>query len=499
VQQTKLISFLKKNNLQDYFLVLFSVFVFASSIKWVGSVFFGMYDLFNLCLLCLITILIGQKLQWKLPLKKSGLTFQFKLIPFVVTIVSIVLWSISHYVVVNILSASFFFTYLFGLYGLYCSKRKWLNSIAPFTLLLMTLPFGNMMDVYVGFPLRMMAIDSITSILNSLGLQNISSSTIITVENSATQIDFSCSGLKGIWASILFYFSITWIENLKINLNWLISFCLLITLILTANVFRIFIIISLSSIYELPQVAEVIHAPLGIIGFTFSCAITYFIIKSSLYKYELLNFSLGTFSATKAVNVTVTDKSYRWSTYMVFAFLVIALLIPEKHKEKQPKQFVSLEFPKNWNVTDLPLTNTETNFFAEQGSSATKLNFNKDSIQGSMLLLSSNGWRGHHNPEFCIRAGGNTINSIETIQITPELPIKWMTVNDQSSACFWFQSPTSTTDDFSTRIWSEVKNTETKWILTSVVFDNQINVNDLKFQQLITELNLLIQKYYTHE
>jgi exosortase O len=361
----------------------------------------------------------------------------------------------------------------------------------------MTLPFGNIMDVYIGFPLRLIAVDSIASVFNSLGLQNVTSSTIITIENSATQIDFSCSGLKGIWSAILFYLSISWLDNLKLGVNWVLTFMLLIITIVAANIFRIFIIVSLNSLYHLPKIADTIHAPLGIIGFVFSCVFIYFLTKTKIYQKVFFKYNLALLIIKKLGSLKLKIYSkLKWTRVLLLIFIICATFFSTK-RSNGVNQIININYPANWETKTLQLTKAESSFFKKEGSAASKIAFKTKQFTGSLLLVRSNGWRGHHNPEYCIRAGGNKINKLETIKINTDFPIKWMNVNDNASACFWFQSPTKCTDDFGTRVWSEIKNNETNWIMVSVVFNNHQTLEKLKINKFLIHLNQLIKQYHT--
>jgi len=335
--------------------------------------------------------------------------------------------------------------------------------------------------------------------LNSLGLENISSSTIITIENSATQIDFSCSGIKGLWSGLIFYFSITWLDKLKINLNWLITFVLLIITILSANILRIFIIVLLGSVYKQAELAEIIHAPLGIIGFVFSCLLIYYFIKSKLFKKELIQFNISSILLKKLDSFKMKKyNNLNWSRYLIILLLGISIFIP-KEKSIEINKVDNLNFPSDWVTNSLDLTEEEVAFFENQGSLATKIAFQANNISGSLLLVNSNGWRGHHNPEYCMRAGGNLINKIETVIIADNFPIKWLNVNKESSACYWFQSPTECTDDFGTRVWSELRTKENDWILVSVVFNNFQNIDTKEINEFILTINRLIKEQKEHK
>jgi len=487
------------NKVLDVCVLLFSIVAFFSSIKWIGNVFFGLYDFFNLFLLLFILFLIGTKLQWKVNLKHVTPSFHFKTIPFIIVLFSIALWLIATFVLdINILAAIAFSMYVFGLFGLYTNTKSWINSIVPFSLILMTLPFGNIMDLYIGFPLRLIAVDSIASMFNGLGFHNVTSSTIITIENSATQIDFSCSGLKGIWSALIFYFSITWLENLKIGFNWLITFILLIIAILSTNIIRIFIIVSLNAVFNLPELAEIIHAPLGVIGFIFSCLFIYYCVKSNIYQKEWIKINFVPPNSNRFITTStkIHHATLNWTKGLIILLLISTLFISKKESVNSNK-FISLNFPSEWVVTPLDLSKNESNFIKEQGSSISKTSFQTKNISGSLLLIHCNGWRGHHNPEYCIRAGGHRIDHLETIKINEKLPIKWMKVNGTSFACYWFQSPTKSTDDFGTRVWSEVRNEEKNWVLVSVVFKDHQDLEETGIIAFVNDLGSVIDKYLT--
>lgn len=475
----------------DCLLFISSIFLFLPNIKWIFDVFFSLYDYFNLFLLLLISCLIFHKCRGRKLPKHIRLDFQFKKIPFTIVIIALTLWFYgSNILGINIISSTAFCLYIFGVSGFYISTQKWIKSIIPFGLLIMTLPFGNMMDVYIGFPLRMIAIDSIASLFGSMGLENVTSSTIITIENHATQIDFSCSGLKGLWSGLIFFFALTWMEQLKINLKWLFALLLLFSFLLLSNLFRILIIIVLNSIAKLPEIAEIIHAPLGVIGFVFSCVLILSLIRTKWYLNDWKSVNINLTKRLKPITPNYLPQ-YKFLRETLTSIVIGVLFISSTTPSSPLEQF-SMEMPQNWNTTPLELTSDETQFFKEQNSVPVKLNFELDSLNGSLLILKSNGWRGHHNPEFCIRAGGALITEVSTKKLDPNFPIKWMQINDTSSACYWFQSPTSITDDFSTRVWSEVKKEQTEWILVTVVFNDQGKLEDKNIQEFLNQLNLLI-------
>ncbi len=487
--KVRILNIINQYKTLDYLLIISALLLFYPSLLWLGKVFFGLYDYFNLVLLAIIIFLIGNKYNWKKP-EKAHINYQFKLIPFIISILTIPLWLIATYKWdIHIISAISTLIFVYGLLGLFIRFDSWIKASIPFGLILMTLPFGNIIDVYAGFPLRMFSVDIISGIFNVLGIDNISSSTIITVDNSATQIDFSCSGIKGIWASLIFYFTLTWIDNIKIGLYWFINLILLLLFVISANIIRIFLIVSLISIFNMEEFAKSIHSSLGIIGFTFSCGLSYFITKTTFFKKEITHLDpIGKLLKSLQVINIIRFKEHNWSKITLILSLILSSFIqPAKTILKTPERIIKL--PDEWKTKTLELTTDEIQYFKEQQSQAIKTTFETEGLSGSLLFVTSNGWRGHHNPEFCIRAGGNTINKLETVLINKDLPIKWMKINNQSSACYWFQSPSFVTDDFGTRVWAEVKNEEKNWQLVFVVFNTFQEIKNKNVQYFIEQLN----------
>lgn len=461
-----------------------------------SKVFFGLYDFFNLILLITILSFIWRNRKVQNYSKSPTFSFQLKLLPFLFTLIGIGVWLVATLVLeIHILAASALFLYAFGLFGLYSSKQHWKSAIVPFSLVLMTLPFGNIMDVYIGFPLRMLAVDIISSICSSVGISNMSNASIITIENSATQIDFSCSGLKGIWSSLLFFFLLTWLEKLQIGIKWIGTLGLLLCLVFMANLTRILILVLLTSVFSQPELADFIHGPLGIIGFGFACAAVYFIVQSQFYQRALngkrwilpkMDFRIANYKKQ------TKSRNYAAKYVLILAsFALWSFTSPPVTSVPPP---ISCHFPDTWNIQKLELSAEETAFFSQQDSSTLKLRFEHNQISGSLLLVKSRGWRGHHNPEYCIRAGGHRIDLLSTVQISPQLPIKWMRVDGEASACYWFQSPSQNTDDFGTRVWSEILKNEKNWVLVSVVFNDAQKIERTGLRALISQLNSIIEK-----
>ena len=76
-----------------------------------------------------------------------------------------------------------FLFFIFGYVGLFVNQAEWLKSSIPILLLTLILPFGDLLDTYLGFPLRMQTSNAVESIVRKLGVELVDHQTILSLEN----------------------------------------------------------------------------------------------------------------------------------------------------------------------------------------------------------------------------------------------------------------------------------------------------------------------------
>jgi len=469
-----------------------------------------MYDFLNLILLMMIAGLILQKgtQVWRRGdvLTRSNSLFhgRFQFLPTAACALALIIWYLARYVFsINIVEASASLFFLYGLLGFYLPSSYWKKSIIPFGLLLMTLPFGNIMDVYLGFPLRILAVDLVSNFLQAVGIPNVSQSTIILMENKATQVDFSCSGLKGLWTGLIFFFSLSWLENLKIGFRWLMGFGVLVASLLSVNLLRILILSLLSTNADWQPLADLVHIPLGIVGFVFSCLLIYFLLKSGFFpSHSALEDETKPWKKAESFHQKEPVQAINWkallgrtSLLLVIGLLAFAPAPPPVEKAES----MAIQFPADWEVEDVKVGELEAAFFKEQGSSASKYKFKYGEAEGILLFIKTKGWRGHHHPEYCFQADGHHIEDITTQQVAVDFPVKRMQINGRSSAYYWFQNPQICTDDFSTRMWAEMYQQEKDWVQVSLVLHNDNGENRESTTPLLLHIRELLNAQFTHQ
>lgn len=461
--------------------VIINLFFFKESFIWFYKVLIGLHDLFNTVFFFLLLFFIAKNTS----IKNEYFCFNYKILPFVICCLSVFSYYISeNFIRVNTLSFIFFLTYLFGFLGFFISNTNWKKYIIPLCLLIMMLPFGSILDLYIGFPLRITSVNLVSAFLQFLDINYLSIDTIITIENNSSQVDFSCSGIKGLWAALIFYFTNTWLKKYKINFKWFLVGCVLMTLIVLLNSIRILILVYFDLVLKLPEISDIIHVPLGIFGFVLSCTITYF----------LSNYIL-THKATQPIIKKQVNQRYNFSAmFMLLPIFQIALFFSfnEKKSIEQNEEinYFSANFIESWNINDMNLSIEENKFIKLQGGKLDKFSFLSKNIKGSGFVLKSKTWRSHHNPEQCITSGGREIKKSETLKISGSNTIKKIALDNGQQGYYWFQNKTNTTDDFGTRVWNEIFHQQKGWFLVCIIFDSNKTENQKTqfIKQITTQL-----------
>ena len=148
------------------------------------------------------------------------------------------------------------------------------------------------------------------------------------------------------------------------------------------------------------------------------------------------------------------------------------------------------QFPAALSTQPLPLTPKERDWLMGDGAeSAERWRFKWRELSGSMIVVTSRTWRAHHRPERCFEVYGLTLDDSRTHLVNAEFPLRFVSLGDEKdtpvrgasgsvlSASYWFQSAERTTDDYGTRIWSDLSPQRERWVLVSILFDGVVDPN----------------------
>lgn len=376
---------------------------------------------------------------------------------------------------VNTLSAILFGLAGYGLLGLWLTPDSipaWRKGLPVVLLLIGTLPLGDHMQTFVGYPLRLLTARLVGEGLAATGVPSVGVDTILVLENGVSKVDLPCSGVKSLWSGALFLLAVTWIEGRTLNRRWLLTALLFGGLLFVVNLLRVVVLVVVGQVLGWRLMAEMLHVPLGVLGFAAACA----------GAVGLLHRLDGRGENPPSAPPVVRQGGASWKFTLLLAGGLAVLIAgyrphPEVGLAQAPPTW---EFPPELLTEPQSLKPDEVEWLTHDGAeSAERLRFEWRGLCGSLILITSRTWRAHHRPERCFEVYGLSLDDSRPILITPGFPVRFVALgqNGQTllSATYWFQSAEQTTDDYGTRIWDDLSPPRNRWVLVSILFDTRID------------------------
>ncbi|WP_009631161.1 exosortase O [Synechocystis sp. PCC 7509] len=364
----------------------------------------------------------------------------------------------------------------YGLIGLFTAPNVWRKGLPAAIFASCILPFSVQFGTGLGFPVRVITARLVEHILTFWHIAAISSHDIIVLENSVAQVDLPCSGLKSLWTGTLFLLAATWLENRQVKFRWLLVCVANILLLIAANTGRILLLVLISNVGDRPDLAAILHVPLGLVGFITAGLFTWLLLQTvPHHKKTLLK--------AETSKIPPLGKSLKPLTKQIVVGSCILGLALIPHPQKVTTSAItSINLPAQMHLEPLQLSAIEKDFFANYegaiASGATsqviaqKSRFEWQNIPGSILLVSSNSVQAYHAPELCLLGNGLKVDTMQSKQLSPKVLGRWLSINNGTmAATYWFQSPQRTTDDFLTRLWGGMTRKDRLWVMVSVLFD----------------------------
>ncbi len=406
--------------------------------------------------------------------------------------------AVERFLDINTLSATLFGLASYGLIGLWMEPRRWKQGLPAALLLIGVLPFGDHMQTFIGYPMRILTAAIVRDGLGAAGIPSIGIDTILVLENGVSQVDLPCSGVKSLWTGLLFLLAATWIERRSLNLRWMLTAILFALLLFIANVARVGALVVVGQVMNGRIAAEMIHVPLGVLAFVITCAMAVVLLRridshSSVSERE----------AEGAVGADTGSFNHPvWlSPALAMIILVMALAYAPRPQTGLTGPPPVWEFPAGLIAEPMPLKPDEAAWFARDGAeSAERWRFEWRGITGSMILITSNTWRAHHRPERCFEVYGLSLEESSAILIAPDFLARSVSLGDHHghgllSATYWFQSAHRTTDDYGTRIWADLAPRRERWVLVTILFDRVRDPHEADVQAFYLALHQAVQRH----
>ncbi|MCP4362592.1 MAG: exosortase O [Chloroflexi bacterium] len=451
-------------------------------------------------------VLFGVLLMIALQLHKEKTRPQFAAVPHLNWLaLSLVFGSSALYLLaerylnVNMLSASLFVLGSYGLLGLWLSPMRWRQGLPAMLLLIGVLPFGEHLQTFVGYPMRIFTAEIVRNGLATAGVTAVGVDTILVFENSVSQVDLPCSGVKSLWTGMLFLIAATWVEQRPLTPRWLLVVIIFIPLLFIANLTRVAILVIAGQVMGWQLLAEMLHIPLGVLGFIVACATVLLLLCWLTPGIKEQNMRTKNPHSPFPI-----PHSPKWLP----AFLIITLLIMIQLYTPRPQTGLT-SVPPTWNFPQklqaelLPLKPDENEWLTKDGAEAAdRLRFQWGDVSGTMILITSKTWRAHHRPERCFEVYGLSLDDSRTHLVNTHFPVRQVALGDGDqrslySATYWFQSPAQATDDYASRIWADVSWERERWVLVSILFDGTVNPNEPEIEGLYVALHDAVNGYLT--
>jgi exosortase O len=396
---------------------------------------------------------------------------------------------------INTLSATLFGLATYGFIGLWLRPEYWRRGLPAALLLVGALPFGEHLDTFVGYPLRIVTASLVSRGLASLHVQNLGVDAILVFENGITQVDSPCSGVKSLWTGGLFFLAATWIEARPINRRWLLAAIVFAFLLLVANLARVTLLVFVGQALNLRLLAEMLHVPLGVIGFVAACSIGLLLLRWAG------SSSKTVLHQSDSPQLHPAYPSPFWlAPALALALLALALFFTSPPAPASASSQLIWELPAGLVANQWPLTPGEWSWLTQESRdvTASRWRFEWRGLQGSLLFVESVDWRAHHHPERCFTVYGLEVQSSQADLVDPNFPVRLLTLglSDQPSvysAAYWLQSVDRVTGDYAARIWDDLAPHPQPWVLITVLFDKPTDLQSNDASALFDALRKSIQ------
>lgn len=368
------------------------------------------------------------------------------------------------------LSAALFFAFIYGLSGHFLRPLLWRRSFIPICLMILLLPIGDYVDVFLGFPLRLISAEWVAQFMRFLDIAMVSTQSVLQIENRAAVVDVECSGVRSLWIGLMAYMLLTWLHRLTISRAWLLIMLIFIAMLIFANLGRIILLVWLDVVWQLPQLARIIHSFIGLAGFSLALAAT--ILLLSRYRKTMP-------PAAQAMANPCSGNRRQAALTISLLVLLISLYQPIPATSVMTTQ-TTLQQTNLYQISAIELDKVEKSFFTRQGAVANKYQI---SIEGrlqpaaSVVLVSSRQWQAHHIPDQCYLSQGFVIHDHNSRRLDDNNLIRDIRLTHESQseisryASYWFQAEGMPTADYMSRVSDGITSPGRKWTLVSILWN----------------------------
>ncbi|MDX2098621.1 MAG: exosortase O, partial [Leptolyngbyaceae cyanobacterium bins.59] len=383
----------------------------------------------------------------------------------------------------------------YGLLGFVLAPIPWRKGLPVALLIACLLPFSTQFGSGLGFPARVLTAQVVQHLLATWKIAAVSSHDIIVLENGIAHVDLPCSGLKSLWTGTLVLLAATWLDRRSLGWKWLLVCLGHWFFLVSANISRVLILVWVGSVLRQPTIANILHVPLGLLGFIGACTVTWFLLR-------WVPDAQDAESSVPAREVNDSPLENRGAAG-IYAGLLVGMVGLAGLTVVQPgllnPTIAPLQWPAQVVTTQLPLTDAEKGLFAShEALLAEKYQFQIGDLKGSLLVVGGTEWGTYHAPELCFVGNGLEVNQMQKTGLTPDITARWLVLQDgRQAATYWFQSAHQTTDEWLTRVWDQLLHRDRVWVMVSVLFDRSYTPQNTEISQFASQVHHMIRRSLT--
>ncbi len=276
-----------QQNLATIFLVAIWILGNAWTYVWFLDSFSDT-SILNIVILSIVVIALSIQLWRNQVFKLKSFSPEFKLYPLLLMLggelsAIVIKWTIH----LPQLTFACFILGSYGLLGLFIDLSSWRKNLCLGIISACVIPFAISFNSGLGFPVRVITAHFVADVLSFFKLGAISSHDIILMENGISKVDLPCSGMKSLWLGTVFLLGVTWLEKRQLGLRWLAVAIANLFFLVIANFTRVLVLVLLIEVAGQKQIAEILHLPLGVIGFIFASILTWVLLQTVNSKSNL--------------------------------------------------------------------------------------------------------------------------------------------------------------------------------------------------------------------
>ena len=356
----------------------------------------------------------------------------------------------------------------YGLLGLLTSAQRWRELRGAAGIAAAVLPLTGYLDVFVGYPLRAATAGLVAGLLGA----DVTSSTVLAVDGAFAHVDLPCSGVQSLWSGLVVLLGASVVWRRPVDARFLGIAAVVGGLLVGANTARVFALVLLAHVLGWSLVMEVLHVPMGVIGFCLAVGAGLAVLRWTPEPIE---------------HRPRPSRSSRWAPASLLVVLCLTAVIPEPTRAVAPPPAWTLPLPAD--VSVLPVDPAESAFAAEHGAQVWKGAIDREGVRGTVVVVASRSWLAHHVPTWCLQSAGWTLTGEHPVHIDGAAVrlAQAARLSESAHALWWFESAEQRTDDHTHRVLQGLVNDE-PWALVSVLIDGRTDPTDPDVARLVHDL-----------